>query len=100
MDALVSLAPYVIVVAVIVAAFVGLKLLRGWRDGAISPTEEMVAWAAVTAVEQMFFDKDGAFKKEEAKKFIRAYYPNLDEVQLDMWIESAVKLMNDGRVFE
>jgi len=100
LEALVALIPYVLGVALVVAVFIGLGLLRKWRDGATLPTEEMIAWAAVMAVEQMFFDKDGVFKKAEAKKFMLVYFPALDDSQLDMWIESAVKLMNDSRVIE
>lgn len=56
-----------------------------------------VAYAAVLAVEQMFFDKDGDFKLQQALDYVKAVFPNVDVNQARMWIEAAVMSMNESQ---
>jgi hypothetical protein len=94
---LVSLIPYVILAAVVWVAWVGLGVARNWVATAGETKEAGIAWAAVTAVEQLFFSQDGSFKKAQAIEFFKKYFPAMDEETANMWIESAVNMMNSQR---
>jgi hypothetical protein len=49
--------------------------------------------AAVLAVEQMFFEKDGEFKRAEVVRVVRKIFPGANETELMVWIEAAVRVM-------
>lgn len=96
-NVLVALVPYVLAAVVVWIVFVVRGVSKGWLANAGTPTEAGVAWAAVNAVEQLFFDQEGEFKYDAAAEFFARYFPDLDDAKVRMWLEAAVKQMNDAQ---
>jgi hypothetical protein len=92
-----GLVPYVLLAVVVWIVWVGRSEAHEWLSKSGDTKEAGIAWAAVTAVEQLFFSQDGTFKKAAALEFFKKYFPNIEEEKANMWIESAVNMMNSQR---